>query len=382
MKILLDAIPLQGLMTGISRYLRNLYTELERLPGVTVYYTDSRSCTTKMPVQAAPGPWMKATSLVWKLPDSLAFGFRAATWLAYEMRIRRLIRRNAFTLYHETAFTPAAVKTIPQVLTLHDLSLVKFKEMHPNERVWFMQLFFHRRMRYTQHIITVSEFTRSQICAELHLPSHKVTAIHEAPDPFFSKRERESVRRTLHQLGLPNDYLLFVGTLEPRKNLSLLIQAAGVCKTDIPIVLAGWKGWDDEAWSDMAKNQGVQNRIITTGYVDEETLACLYSAATALVFPSFYEGFGLPVLEAMACQCPVICSNAASLPEVAGDAALLIDPCSVEELASAMDKVVEDGTVRNSLIRKGVKRAAQFSWTTAAEKTLDVFRSVAGHDSP
>ena len=381
MKILLDAIPLQGLMTGISRYLRNLYAELERLPGVTVYYTDSHSCTTEMPPQANPGAWMKTTSLIWKLPDPLAFGFRVATWLAFEMRLRRIIGRDHFTLYHETAFTPAAVKRIPQVLTLHDLSLMKFREMHPKERVWFMQLFFHRRMRDTAHIITVSEFMRSQICDELHLPPHKVTAIHEAPDPSFSKRERESVRQTLHQLGLPNDYLLFVGTLEPRKNLPLLIRAAALCKNDIPIVLAGWKGWDDAAWSDMAKNQGMQNRIITTGYVDEETLACLYSAATALVFPSLYEGFGLPVLEAMACECPVICSNAASLPEVAGDAAFFVDPGSAEELASAMDKVVEDGALRNSLIQKGVKRAAQFSWATAAEKTLDVFRSVAGQDA-
>ena len=207
MNILLDAIPLDGLMTGISRYVRNLYLELEHLPGVTVYYYAGRSCTTEMPDQARPGPWMKATSLVWKLPDPLAFGFRAATWMSYELKVRRLIRRNSFNLYHETAFTPSAVKDIPQVLTIHDLSLMKFREMHPKERVWFSDFFLKRRIQYAAHIITVSDFIRSEICDELHLPTDRVTAIPEAPDPFFFPRETQKAR----------------GVVEAAKNLDLKV---------------------------------------------------------------------------------------------------------------------------------------------------------------
>jgi alpha-1,3-rhamnosyl/mannosyltransferase len=376
MDILLDAIPLKGLMTGISRYLRNLYTELERLPGVAVYYSDGRSCTTQMPTQAIPGQWMKATSLVWRLPDSLAFGFRVATWLSYEMRIRRIIRRKPFAVYHETAFTPAAVKKVPQVFTIHDLSLTKFREMHPKERVWFATVFLNQRMRYVSHLITVSDFIRSQICDEMHISPDRITAIPEAPDPLFFKREKGKTTGALKAMELPTDYMLFVGTLEPRKNLPLLIKAAGVCKNDIRIVLVGWKGWGDHSWLQMLENRRLANRIVAIGYVDEESLACLYSNARALVFPSLYEGFGLPILEAMACGCPVICSNTASLPEVAGDAALLINPHNVEELADAIDRIVDDSTLRDDLIRKGYGRAACFSWKKTAEETLAVFRSV------
>ena len=380
MDILLDAIPLNGLMTGISRYVRNLYLQLERLPGVTVYYFNGRSCTTRMPDQARPGPWMKTTSFVWKLPDPLAFGFRAATWLSYELKVRRLIRHNSFTLYHETAFTPSAVRDVPQVFTMYDLSLQKFREMHPKERVWFSDIFFKRRLDYATHVITISDFIRSEICDELHLPAEKVTAIAIAPDPFFFPRERQKAEVVVEALGLPQDYILFVGTREPRKNLSLLIKAAAVCESDIPIVLVGWEGWGSEEWLEIAKEQGLQNRIFTTGYVDEESLACLYSNALALVFPSLYEGFGLPLLEAMACGCPVICSDAASLPEVAGNAALLIDPSEFEDLAVAIDKVVSDSGIRMDLIQKGFERAAQFSWERTAKLTLEVFRSVANQD--
>jgi len=377
MDVLLDAIPLNGLMTGISRYVRNLYLQLERLPGVTVYYFNGRSCTSRMPDQARPGRWIKETSMVWKLPDPLAFAFRAATWLSFELKVRRLIRQNNFNLYHETAFTPAAVRNVPQILTIHDLSLAKFREMHPKERVWFSDVFLRRRIRYAAHIITVSDFIRSEICDELRLSTDQVTVIPEAPDPFFFPRDREKARELVEALGLPQDYILFVGTLEPRKNLSLLIKAAAASESDIPIVLVGWEGWGGDLWLETVKDKGLRNRILTTGYVDEESLACLYSNALALVFPSLYEGFGLPVLEAMACGCPVICSNAASLPEVAGDAALFIDPYEVDGLAAAMDKLVEDSTLRIDLIHKGLERVAQFSWKRAAEETLDVFRKVA-----
>lgn len=381
MNILLDAIPLKGLMTGISRYLRNLYTEIERLPGVTVHYSDGRTCTRKMPAQAIPGPWMKTTSLVWKLPHHLAFLFRVTTWLAYEMRIRRLVDAHDFTLYHETAFTPAAVKTIPQILTIYDLSLMRFREMHPKERVRSADFFLKRRLHYASHVIAISEFVRSEICEELHLAPQSVTAVPLAPDPAFYPREEGVARKVMASLGLPQDYALFVGTLEPRKNLPLLMKAAKGCKPPIPIVLAGWEGWGREQLLAEMDDPDLQNRVFTTGYVDEEALACLYSNARFLVFPSLYEGFGLPLLEAMACGCPVICSDAASLPEVAGDAAYFVDPHDAEGLVEAMDRVNTDRGLRDELIQKGLDRAAQFTWKRTAQETLDVFKRVAQCDA-
>jgi len=323
---------------------------------------------------------MKTTSLVWKFPDPLVLGFRVATWLSYEYRIRRFIRHARFDLYHGTAFTPAAIWNIPQVFTLYDLSLLKYREMHPKERIWFSDVFLKRRLGYASHIITISDFIRCEILDELHLPAEKVTAIPLAPDLFFFPRKRGKAEVVVEALGLPRDYILFVGTLEPRKNLPILIKAAAVCESDIPIVLVGWEGWGSEEWLEMVKDQGLRSRIFTTGYVDEESLACLYSNALALVFPSLYEGFGLPVLEAMACGCPVICSDAASLPEVAGNAAILIDPAEFEDLAVAIDRVVSDSALRMDLIKKGFERAGQFSWERTAKQTLEVFRSVVDQD--
>ena len=380
MNILLDSLPLNGLATGISRYVRNLYLQMEKLSGVSIHYFGGYSCATEMPVKVTPDVWVKNTSLTRKLPAPASFGLRSIGWLLYEKRLRRCAKNNGFHVYHETSYIPAAIKDVPQVLTIYDLSLLKFREKHPRSRVWFSDLFFKRRMKYVAHVITISDFVRSEICNDLHIESEKVTAIPLAPCPHFFPRDRQKAKGTMKKLGLPKDFLLFVGTLEPRKNLSLLVSALAVCEHDIPIVLVGWDGWGNDAWLKTAETQGLRNRIFTTGYVDEETLACLYSSALALVFPSLYEGFGLPVLEAMACGCPVICSNVASLPEVAGDAALLIDPFQVEDLAGAMDKVVGDCALREDLIRKGPLRSSQFSWEKTAKQTLEVFRAVAGQD--
>ena len=380
MKILLDALPLNRLTTGISRYVRNLYLEMEKLSGANVYYFSGRSCTTKMPAKINANDWIKKTASTSRLPAPAIFGLHTIGWLSYERRLRQCAKSNGFHVYHETVHTPAAIKAVPQVFTLYDLSLMKYREAHPRARVWFSDVFFKRRMKYAAHVITISDFVRSEICDDLHLDREKVTAIPLAPAPFFFPRDRVKARGVIKELGLPKEFLLFVGTLEPRKNLSLLVKALPVCEHDVPIVLAGWDGWGDDAWLKAAETQGLRNRIFTTGYVDEETLACLYSSALALVFPSLYEGFGLPVLEAMACGCPVICSNAASLPEVAGEAALLIDPFRVEDLAAAVDKVVGDPALREDLIRKGLLRSAQFSWERTAKQTLAVFRAVSGQD--
>ncbi|MCP4682540.1 MAG: glycosyltransferase family 4 protein [Desulfobacterales bacterium] len=378
MNILVDAIPLKGLLTGVSRYLRNLYKEIEQLQDVTVYYYDGRRCGTSMPEQANPDSWMKSVDRVWKLPDPVVVGLRSVFWLSFEQKLRRVLRRNRFDVYHETAFTPAAVKaSIPQVFTLYDLSLMKFRDLHPRERVWFSDLFFQRRIRHADHIITGSDYIRSEIIEELNIPPHQVTAIHDAADPLFYPRENEKVKSLLSDLKIPGDYLLFVGTFEPRKNLAVLIKALAELEKDIPLVLVGWKGWGEKSWQEKAREAGLDKQIFVPGYIDEESLACLYSGALALVYPSLYEGFGLPVVEAMSCACPVICSNAASLPEVAGDAALFIDPNDAEGLANAIDRVAGDSLLRNGLIEKGLERTTNFSWKKAAKQTLEVFQAVA-----
>jgi len=226
--------------------------------------------------------------------------------------------------------------------------------------------------------LTISDYVRNEIIDDIGLPPRCVTAVHLAPASVFFPRKITEVKEVLANHGWPDEYILFVGTLEPRKNLSLLIKALTMTKTKIPLILTGWQGWGDKKWMQLISERELQHRIFFTGHVDEETLACLYSGASAFVFPSLYEGFGLPILEAMACGCPVICSNAASMPEVAGEAALLINPTDEGALAYALDCVLTDSQLQQSMIQQGIKRTQQFSWRETAVKTMDIFHQVVG----
>ncbi|MDZ7761277.1 MAG: glycosyltransferase family 1 protein [Desulfovermiculus sp.] len=377
MKILLDAIPLTGLLTGISRYLRNLYVHILDNADVQVDFFDGKRVYQAMPDQAEPEAWIRSTDKIWKLPDVAVVGLRSVHWLLFERRLRKILKTGKYDLYHETAFTPSAIKQrVPQVFTLHDLSLMHYRSYHPKERVWFSDLFFHRRIPEATQIIVPSQFIKEEVCTTLSLPENRVTAIPEAPDPFFSPRSQGEMKETKARLSLPDTYLLFVGTLEPRKNLDLIIEALGRIQGDIPLVLTGWKGWGDKPWMERAREYRIDTNIYLTGYIDEQSLACLYSGAQALLYPSKYEGFGLPVLEAMACGCPVISSNAASLPEVAEDAALYVDPHDPDSLAEAITRFVYDGELRQTMRVKGLDQAARFSWQDAAKWTIEVFDKV------
>ncbi len=373
MHILVNAIPLMGLVTGISRYLRALYQEMERMPGVRVSYFTGADVVRDMPSPARPDRWIKTTGLIWKLPDPLVFLMRSARWLVQEHRLGKALRRGRYDIYHETAYFPSRMKGIPMILSVYDLSLVTFRDHHPRERVWFYNAFLPRRLRYASHILTISRFVQSEIQTIMKVSPERISAVLLAPDPLFTPRDPERTRRVQKTYHLPDTYFLFVGSLEPRKNLNLIIQAMTGRDQTLPLVLAGWDGWGDKAWKQEMRTAGLADRVFMTGYVDDETLACLYSGARALIYPSLYEGFGLPVLEAMACGCPVICSHAASLPEAAGDAGLLIDPHDPEDLARAMDRISHDPDLRQTMAKKGLEWAGRFSWRKTARETLSVF---------
>jgi len=370
MKIVLDAIPLTELITGIQRYVRCLYTELQALPDVSVLYFGRFGSSAEMPREANPG----RIGAIRKFPSPVIVAGRVADRFNFERRLRNLNRKSPYDVYHETAFFPPALNGIPTVYTIYDLSLIKHRDKHPRERVWFSEIFLKRRLPRAAHIITISDFTRSEVIEDLGVPPHKVTTVHLAQGSVFHQRPQPEIRSVLESRSLPKDYILFVGTLEPRKNLQLLVKALPLLRTDIPLVLTGWSGWGERAWWDEIIRLGLEKRIILTGYVDEPTLACLYGGASAFVYPSLYEGFGLPVLEAMACGCPVICSNCASLPEVAGDAAVQVDPHDPEGLAQSLEKIMYDSDFRNRLVAAGLQRAGLFSWKKTASETLGVFR--------
>lgn len=378
MKVLVDALPLTGLLTGIARYLRNLYGEMARLAEVELAYYTGRGVERVMPSLADPVKWSKATAAIWRLPDPAVFALRALHWLRYEHGLRGVCRNHSFDLYHETAFVPAKLPSLPMVYSIYDLSLRRYRQTHPRERVWFFEFFLKRRLPYATHILTISEFIRQEVLAEFNLPASMVSAVPLAADPVFSPQSPAEVVRVRGRYRLPENYLLFVGSLEPRKNISLVIKAMQAGRDDIPLVLTGWQGWGDKAWLEEARAAGLARRLFFTGYVPDADLAALYQGATALVYPSLYEGFGLPIVEAMAVGCPVICSRAASMPEVAGEAALLIDPRRSEELAAAIATVTGESAAAAELRQRGFCQAARFSWERTARETLAVFQKVAG----
>jgi len=377
MNILVNAIPLTGLLTGIARYVRNVYTCLEQEQNVKVGYFTGKHIEQNMPVQNGHESWIIKNNRLRRLPEAAMFALRSAHWLNYERMLRRaVVQKGTFDVYHETGFIPAKLSDLPVIYTMYDLSLRHYAYAHPKERVWFFEFFIKRRLPQAGHILTISEYIRQEIIDELKVPPEKVTAIPLAPDPHFAPRSQEQIDHTLKRLGLPKEFILFTGTLEPRKNIDLLINALPLMEYDLPLVLAGWSGWGEKAWQESIAAKCLEHRVIQTGYVDEEDLACLYSGARVFVYPSMYEGFGLPVLEAMACGCPVITSNVSCLPETAGDAAELTDPHIPEQLALHLDHIVQDDHLAQTLSAKGLDRAASFSWKHTAHKTLRVFNSV------
>lgn len=370
-----------GLLTGIARYLRNLYSAMDLMDLVELSYFDGKKLTHNMPPLADFEKRQQIINVIWNLPDPIVFSLRALYLLKYENKLNRICRKSSFDIYHETAVVPARLPSIASVYSIYDLSLRRHSETHPRERVWFFEYFIKKRLNSAKHILTISEFIRQEIIEELKLPPEIVTAIPLAADPMFVPCNTADVRKIKIKYTLPESYLLFVGSLEPRKNIDLLIEAMEKLESDIPLVLVGWNGWGDKYWKEKIQKKRLADKIIMTGHLPDVDLKQIYSGAVALVYPSLYEGFGLPIVEAMACGCPVICSNAASMPEVAGDAAILIDPSSSDDLAESIEKIVNDTEFRQNLVKKGFMQATLFNWEETARQTLELFKKVAHEEN-
>jgi glycosyltransferase involved in cell wall biosynthesis len=266
------------------------------------------------------------------------------------------------------------------VLTLHDLIFRHLPETHLPLNRWYLNLAVPRFLAAADAIIAISACTRRDAMHFYGVPGQKIHVIYEAADPRFRPVEDQAYLAEVRQrYALPERFILYVGTIEPRKNLPVLFQAfkaAGAALAGCRLVVCGKKGWlYDETFASL-QTLGITDRVLFTGFVPDADLPGLYTLAEALALPSRYEGFGLPVLEAMGCGTPVVCSNASSLPEIAGDAALLLPPDDVRGWAGALARVASDGGLRAELRARGLRQAATFTWARAAQETRAVYREV------
>jgi glycosyltransferase involved in cell wall biosynthesis len=301
---------------------------------------------------------------------------------AEQTALRLEIGRLRLDLLHSPDFIPPFRRNCRSVITVHDLAFLLYPHFLTKEAArYYGQI--DQAVRRTDHIIAVSESTRQDTIKLLGVPERKITVIHEAANPIYQPMDAGEARRRVAEIyGLDRDYILFVSTIEPRKNLPGLLQAYRRLKDDYKrtegLVLAGSRGWLSEEVYDTVNRLQLERHVRFLGRVPSEHLLYLYNAARLLVHPSFYEGFGLPPLEAMTCGTPAIVSNVSALPEVVGDAATLVDPHDIDGLTVAMWRALTDEDLRASLIAKGLKRARMFSWGRAARETLDVYRRVVG----
>lgn len=269
----------------------------------------------------------------------------------------------------------------PALTTVHDLSWLSFPEAHPVERVRFLENHLPETLARADLVLTDSEFIAAEIASRFALPRAKIRAIPLGVDAAYRPRTAEEILATLAKYGLEHSaYVLVVATQEPRKNLARLVRAyaalPATTKTRHPLVIVGARGWlsrDLEETLAPLEAAGIVRRL---GYVGEDELPQIYAGAHAFAFPSLYEGFGLPVLEAMASGVPVLTSNVSSLPEIAGDAALLVDPIDEQSLRDGLARLLDDSTWRTHASARGIARARAFPWSRCVEATIDAYRAV------
>ena len=257
------------------------------------------------------------------------------------------------------------------VMTVHDLVPLLFPEWQTRRRVLYFKYILKHRFRFVDRFIAVSHSTARDLIHHFHIPEHRIDVIHEGVSGQFKPGP-----------ALREAFILAVSTLEPRKNFKRIIEAfislRKQGKIEDRLVIVGKEGWLFDDILNVPKE--FESDIVFKGYVDEAELIHLFQTARCFVYPSLYEGFGLPVLEAMGCGCPVITSNTSSMPEVAGDAALLVDPCEADNIEGAICKLTNDPALCAELSAKGIQRASEFSWRRTAERTLDVYRKLATAD--
>jgi glycosyltransferase involved in cell wall biosynthesis len=341
MRIALDGMPLASPLTGVGHYTAELVRNL---------------------AVVAPSDSFTLIS-----PN----GLLKKRWWSVGLPLHLL--RNSFDLFHGTNYEVPLWSRRPSVVTIHDLSLLLHPEVHEPRLARRARWRLPLMAKAASKIITPSTSVKNEVGETLGVPADKVVVTPEAPRPAFKRREDLQVSELLKRLGIDGDFILFVGTIEPRKNLRRLVEAFDLLLRSTSLlptlVIAGGQGW-------LMDDFAVGERVRLTGYLEDQDLCGLYSTCAAFVYPSLYEGFGLPPLEAMACGAPVITSRIPSLMETVGDAARLVNPEDVGDIARAMTEMLSDVRVREHYEELGKVHVKKFSWEQTARQTLEVYQQL------
>jgi len=296
-----------------------------------------------------------------------------------QLALPAAVRRAHADVLHATAFVAPIVRPAPTVITIYDVSFALFPQFFRGFNQTYLRAGTRWSARHAQRIITISDCARRDVHRLYGVPLDRITVAYPGVDENLQRADPDRVGEFRRLKNLPDKFLLCLGTLEPRKNLSMLVRAFAQLKrecVDAVLVLAGGIGWLADEILATIESCGVQDSVLLPGYVAAEEKALWYAAATAFVFPSLYEGFGLPPLEAMACGTPVVTSNAASLPEVVGEAGLMLAPDEVQGWAAALKRLWTDAAYRAELADRGVRQARQFTWQAASRQIAHAY-----HDS-
>jgi glycosyltransferase involved in cell wall biosynthesis len=366
MRIAIDGLPLCDPLTGVGHYTLELARHLASSGEDEVLVVSPRAF---IPSLAAAN---NATNL-----SFIHIRVNPVTRYWWSLGLPGYIRKNQVEIFHGTNFEVPLRGNRPSVVTIHDLSQILYSQTHEPRRARKARQRLPLMTRTATIVITPTEAVRQEVHKHLQVPLNRIVAIAEAARSSFRPLDLKSAATVLEQLQITKPFVLYVGTVEPRKNLLTLVRAFEevVSDRDLPLrlVMAGRKGWMVDDLFLQVKKSPASERISFTGYLSDHDLCALYSSCALFVYPSLYEGFGLPPLEAMACGAPVIASSIPSISEVVGDAAVLVDPSDGASLAQAIISLLGDEELRKELASKGLQRTAELSWERTAQLTRTVY---------
>ncbi|MEO7985553.1 MAG: glycosyltransferase family 1 protein [Gemmatimonadales bacterium] len=367
MRIGIDATAMPLQRTGAGNYIFNLIQALARVDRSNEYVVFAKAThEDELGVRRSGFEFVRR--------EFAGRGLRLA-W--EQVGLPRQVRKHRLDVLHSPHYTTPLRHAASSVVTFCDMTFVLHPDLHQAVKRWFFPAMMRMSARRADRLIAISESTRDDLVRMWDVDPARIAAIPLAADSGYRPRSAEEVASACGKYGLhPGSYALYVGVLEPRKNVDLLVEAFGRVAAGMPgidLVIAGRKGWMyDQIFAQVAR-LGLQQRVRFTGYVPNEDLPALYTGARLFAYPSRYEGFGLPVLEAMSCGTPVITTNVSSMPEVAGDGAVLVPPDDLDALAGALLRVSSDSALRDTLACHGLERAKAFSWERCARETVQQY---------